>query len=128
MRGIFLIRIKALLLSVIFTGNFLIVCHCSASATAPGMAMTRQHCCCPQKTRPCKGDSDCAGNRAVKFNLVEKKAPASVQLGAPDFIPVSRDFWCPVAGRQGEKRSDFFPPPSLHSPPDRLAFYHCYLI
>jgi hypothetical protein len=128
MQGIITIRIKALLLSTIFTGNFLVVCHCSAAAGSSTSAGMRGHCCCHQKARPCREKNRCPGTQAVKFNLMEKKAAATVHLSPADVTVITRDYvvravggW---AGRHNASSIDLPP----HEPPDRLALYHCYLI
>jgi hypothetical protein len=128
MPGIITIRIKAFLLTAIFAGNFLVVCHCSATAGACSDFAARQHCCCRQKTRPCREKSDCPGMRAVKFNLMEKKVAGPVHLNLVAAASDVRDYIVPVMeGRLTQRNysSNYF---YQHSPPDRLAFYHCFLI
>ena len=129
MRGTIFIRIKAALLSVIFTANFVVVCHCSAAddRSAVSSAM-RGHCCCSRKAPPCKDTNRCPGTQAVKFNLLEKKAAATVHVRPAGLIAVAREFdVSPVDGSVVRHIvSSFDLPP--HAPPDRLALYHCYLI
>jgi hypothetical protein len=127
MPGIFTIRLKAFLLSVIFTGNFLVVCHCSA-ATGPGRVGMRQHCCCRQRTQPCKGADDCPGKQEVKFNLMEKKVAGPVHLNPVAALLEVTDYMAPVAAARWIKRKYATPYFYHHPPPDRLALFHCYLI
>jgi hypothetical protein len=66
--------------------------------------------------------------QAVKFNLLEKKAAAKVRVGPVDSVLVTRGNVVPgVEGRpvQSNAFSCYLSP---HAPPDRLAFYRCYLI
>ena len=118
----FIIRIKALFLLAVFAGNFFGVCHCSAAM------VDSTHCCCHKTAQPCKETSNCAGTQAVKFNLLEKKAAATVCLNPVDAILVPRDFVVPaVEGRLAQRNaSSWYLPP--HAPPDRLALFQCYLI
>jgi hypothetical protein len=125
------IRAKALLLSLIFTGNSLVVCHCSATAagaSSSGSAFPHGHCCCSQKAAPCKDRSDCPGTQAVKFHLLEKKAAASVRLSPAHVEVITRDYFVPVV--EGRLAQQSYPSLYLHphSPPDRLALHQCYLI
>jgi len=133
------IRIKALLLLMIFTGNFLVICHCSAAAAAPtpSGAMHR-HCCCKERAaagssagaeHPCKDKNSCPGRQAVKFNLSEKQVAAAVHAGPLFATLITRDFMIPVPfghaiAAQKYQQQDF----SKHSPPDLLALFHRFLI
>ena len=66
--------------------------------------------------------------QAVKFNLLEKKAAATVQVRAADALLITRDYIVlPVEGRVARRDASLFDLPP-HAPPDRLALYHCYLI
>jgi hypothetical protein len=66
--------------------------------------------------------------RAVKFNLLEKKAAAAVQVRPAEPIMITRDYaFLPVEGRMARHRVSSFHL-SPHAPPDRLALYRCYLI
>jgi hypothetical protein len=129
----FIIRIKALFLSVIFASNFFSVCHCACGAVASTSAIMRMngnytHCCCRQKkTIPCKDAKGCPGTRAVIFNLLEKKAAASVGLSPADAMGTLGYLVPVIVGRlvRVNTSSWCFPP---HAPPNRLALYHCYLI
>jgi hypothetical protein len=133
MPGTFTIRIKALFLTAIFAGNFFAVCRCSGEAAAApsvfmGMNGKHAHCCCRQKTPPCKDAKRCPGMRAIKFNLLEKKAAATVQLSAVGATVLTPEYVVPeVEGRLAQRSasSSYLPP---NSPPDRLALYQCYLI
>jgi hypothetical protein len=129
----FTIRIKAIFLSAVFAGNFLVVCHCSAVAAAGPLAFMRMngnhaHCCCRQKkTIPCKDAKGCPGTQAVKFNLLEKKAAGAVEVGPADAIGTLSYLVAVIEGRLVRVNiSSWCLPP--HAPPDRLALYHCYLI
>jgi hypothetical protein len=86
------------------------------------------HCCCRQKTPPCKSAKGCPGMQAVKFNLLEKKAAATVRLNMVDAMVVSPEFVVPAVegGLAQRNASSCYLPP--HAPPDRLALYQCYLI
>jgi hypothetical protein len=128
MLGTITIRIKALLLSAIFTGNFLVVCHCSAAAGSSATAGMHGYCCCHQKARPCREKNRCPGTQAVKFNLMEKKAAATVHLSPADATVITRGYAVPAVGGRAVRHnaSSINLPP--HAPPDRLALYHCYLI
>lgn len=123
------IRIKAFLLTAIFAGNFLVVCHCSASDAGPSVPAPVPDGCCCKKSHPCKEPKRCPGTQAVKFNLLEKKAAAEVQLGPNDGVPVTRVYGPAAAVRGGTdcRGSSAFLMP-LHAPPDRLALYHFYLV
>lgn len=129
MSGNSTIRLKAMLLSVVFTGIFLVVCHCSTAVSGPTCSPRMSgHCCCSRNAQPCKSTNDCPGTQAVKFNLMAKKVAASVQANAADaaaFTP--RGYNRPGAVCPAILPSCCFPLP-LYSPPDRLAFYHCYLV
>jgi hypothetical protein len=133
MRGTFIIRIKALFLSVIFAGNFFAICPCATGAAASASALMRMNgnypsCCCRQKkTIPCKDAKGCPGTQAVKFNLLEKKAAGTVVVSPAD---ATGTLGCLVPVIEGTlvrvNISSLCLPP--HAPPDRLALYHCYLI
>ncbi|HTR31113.1 MAG TPA: hypothetical protein VMH27_17700 [Puia sp.] len=129
MSGNWTIRIKAALMSVIFTGNFLVVCHCPAVPSGPTRsARMPGHCCCKRNAQPCKEKNDCPGTQAVKFNLMAKRVAPSVMANAGDAVrstPVRHDWStrCPST-----PRSWYALPRSLHSPPDRLALYRCFLV
>jgi hypothetical protein len=64
----------------------------------------------------------------VKFNLKEKKAAPTVRLCPVEVALIARNYAIvTVEGPESQIKTvtSFFP---LHSPPDRLALYHCYLI
>jgi hypothetical protein len=134
MPGISNIRIKALLLSAIFAGNFFAVCHCAAGAVASTSAIMRMngnytHCCCRQKrTIPSEDGKRCPGTRAVKFNLLEKKAAATIGVNPAEVISVAREYNVPAIEGNGTEPSvpSWYLPP--HAPPNRLALYQCFLI
>jgi hypothetical protein len=66
--------------------------------------------------------------QAMKFNLLEKKAAATVHLDAAGVPVITRDYFVSiVAGREMPRcySSRYLPP---HAPPDRLSLYHCYLV
>jgi hypothetical protein len=100
----FIIRIKALFLSVIFAGNFFAVCPCAA-----------------------KDATGCPGKQAVKFNLLEKKAAGMVEVSPADAIGTLGYLIPVIEGRLVWVSTSSWCLP-LHAPPDRLALYHCYLI
>ncbi|HUB60556.1 MAG TPA: hypothetical protein VL978_07640 [Puia sp.] len=136
-----IIRIKALFLAAIFTGNFLVVCHCSAAERRVSAAMQGCTCCpqkavpcthkvvpCPQKAVPCMPGKPCPGMQAVKFNLLEKKTAAKICLGPVEAMVFIPRYMVPaVEGRLARRNvSSWYLPP--HAPPDRLALYQCFLI
>ena len=131
MQGMFTIRLKAFFLSAIFTGNFLVVCRCSAGAVGSSdlvrMGAIHMHCCCRQKAMPCKDKKSCPGTQAVKFNLLEKKAAATVQVSPADGMVKLRYIVPAIEGRLVQVNTSFCPLPP-YPPPDRLALYRCYLI
>lgn len=121
------IQWKALLLLIIFTANFSVVCHCSAHAAT----MASQHSCCGHQQpphRPCDDKGGCPATQALKFNLLEKQVPASVHPG-PLFaaivtnhlilIPVS--ILLPTRSGDGQYLHK-------HPPPDLQALYQRFLI
>jgi hypothetical protein len=124
---------------MIFTGNFLVICHCSADAAvpAPSGAMHR-HCYCNDRLaagssaaaeHPCKDKNSCPGTQAVKFNLSEKQVAAAVHAGPLFATLITRDVMIPVLvghaiAAQKYQQQDV----SKHSPPDLLAFFHRFLI
>jgi hypothetical protein len=131
MPGTFTIRIKALFLLAVFAGNFFVVCRCSAavaSSVLMRMNPVHAHCCCRKKTLPCKDKKDCPGMQAVKFNLLEKKAAAKVRVGPVDAVLVTRGYVIPGVEGRAVRSNAFSYYLSPHAPPDRLAFYRCYLI
>ena len=129
------IQWKALMLSIIFTANFSVVCHCSAHA-AP---MALRHSCCgnhrqddtkgPDQRashRSCDDKGGCPAIHAVKFNLLEKQVPSVVHavplfaalltthfIIIPEFLP-TRSGDCPYLHK--------------HPPPDLQALYQRFLI
>jgi hypothetical protein len=86
------------------------------------------HCCCQKKASPCKDKKGCPGMQAVKFNLLEKKAAAKVRVGPLDAVHVTRGYVVPGVEGGPAQSNAYCCYLSLHAPPDRLAFYHCYLI
>jgi hypothetical protein len=133
MRSIFIIRIKALFLSVIFASNFFAICPCAASAVASTSAFMRMNgnythrCCRQKKTIPCKDAKGCPRTQAVKFNLLEKKAAGTVEVGPAGAIGTLGYLVPVIEGRLVRVNiSSWCLPP--HAPADRLALYHCWLI
>jgi hypothetical protein len=131
MQGMFTIRLKAFFLSAIFTGNFLVVCRCSAGAVGSSdlvcMGGVHTHCCCHQKAMPCRRKKGCPGTEAVKFNLLEKKAAAKVRVSPADMMLTPGYIVPATEGRLVQVNTSFCPLPP-YPPPDRLALYRCYLI
>jgi hypothetical protein len=131
MRHLLVIRSKALLMLVVFAANFYTVCHC-----APVVSPHRHSCCGdrsqektanPKNTVPCK--DGCTHAHSIKFNLLEKQTSAPVGV-YPPFTAVLPAFVMPAGDL-----SAVLLPSSIqkerfrrHIPPDRLAFYQCFLI
>jgi hypothetical protein len=86
------------------------------------------HCCCRQKSLPCKDAKGCPGTQAVKFNLLEKKAAPTVRLNPAEAAVSTRYLVDPIVEDpqlRNNVSSHYLP---LYAPPDRLALYHCFLI
>jgi hypothetical protein len=66
--------------------------------------------------------------QAVKFNLLEKKAAATIQMSAIDAVVLTPEYVVPAVEGRLAQRNAFSSYLSPHAPPDRLALYHCYLI
>jgi hypothetical protein len=118
------IQWKALLLLVVFTGSFTIFCHCANAASS-----SSERSCCEKKTDQKPNDHGCQGMQAVKFNLLEKQAAASVHAGASPVVILADAALVLLTPPSPVIR------PSLpatwsrkHSPPDRLSLYQCFLI
>lgn len=134
MPGTFIIQIKAFFLMAIFASDFFAVCRCPGEVSAALSSFMRMkgkyaHCCCCQKAPPCKGEKRCPGMQAVKFNLLEKKAAATVCLNPVDAMAVLMPGYAVpmVEGVPAQRNvSSWYLPP--HAPPDRLVLYHCFLI
>jgi hypothetical protein len=115
---------------MIFTGNFFVICHCSADAAA--LAASRPmhaYCCCKERAHPCGNKNSCPGTQAVKFNLSEKQVAATIHAGPLFATLITRDFMAPVTvgyaiAEQKYQDQDFY----KHSPPDLLALFHRFLI
>jgi hypothetical protein len=124
-----IIQWKALSLLIIFTANFSVVCHCSASA-APIASCHRNSCCeSHQKAshRPCDDKGGCPATHALKFNLSEKQIPASVHPGPLFADLVIRPFFVPasIALPTTSRECQYL---HKHSPPDLQALYQRFLI
>jgi hypothetical protein len=104
-------RVIALLLSLVFTANFTVFCHC---ATAQ-----KHSCCCEKKTKPCNSA------QAVHFNLTEKQLADNIQA-AP--LPVIELFIQQPVLQSAPLPAPTTPDPVKHPPPDILAFQHRLLI
>lgn len=122
------IQLRALFLTAVFAGNFLVVCPCSAAAEPSVSLGMHGHCCCGQTAAPCKHRKTCPGMRAVKFNLLEKQAAPTVCLNPVDTMVYMPGYTVPAVECRlapGSALSLYLSP---HAPPDRLALYQCYLI
>jgi hypothetical protein len=146
-----IIQWKALSLLIIFTANFCVVCHCSASA-APVASSHRDSCCesqshqagdhscCQQHRhgaakgpdqkashRSCDDKGGCPATHALKFNLLEKQVAASVHPGPLFAALVTHLFFVP-ASTSLSTISRECPYLHKHSPPDLQALYQRFLI
>lgn len=129
MRGTWTIRIKALLLLVIFTANFVVFCPCSAAVDRTSSAPMRMkgHCCCC-KTRPAGERNDCRGMQAIRFSLMAKKVAAAVQAGMVSSAAVARIYNVQPFVIRTLRPLPAFPDHPPHPPSDLHAFYQRYLI
>ena len=124
MTGMSSIQWKALLLLVVFTASFTVFCHCATAAPA-----CRERSCCEKKKEQAPNDHGCQGMQAVKFNLQEKQAAASVHADAsPEVIlgDAGLALSTPVFRVERPWLPDTWS--YKHSPPDRLSLYQCFLI
>ena len=103
------IRLKALLMLVVFAANFTVFCHCATTQ--------KHHCCCEQKAKPCHSAE------AVKFHLAEKQLADQVQaaplpvialfIQQPNLLPVQLSTSAAPDNCQ-------YPPPDILSLQQRL--------
>ena len=105
------IQWKALLLLVVFAASFTVICHCATAAPS----------CCEKKTDQKRNDHGCHGMQAVKFNLLEKQAAATVDAGALPVVILADAALVPSAPVFRVVRP-FLPDiwSYKHSPPDLL--------
>jgi hypothetical protein len=104
---------------VIFTASFTVFCHCATAAPS----------CCEKKTGQKRDDHGCQGMQAVKFNLLEKQAAASIHADASPVVILADAGVVPSTPVFHAERPRL---PSTwsskHPPPDRLSLYQCFLI
>jgi hypothetical protein len=117
------IQWKALLLLVVFAASFTVFCHCAVAGPHS------ERSCCEKKADHKSNDHGCQGMQAVKFNLLEKQAAASVHAGA---LPVAiladaaLVFSAPLSPVIRPSLPDTWS--YKHSPPDLLSLYQRFLI
>jgi hypothetical protein len=118
------IQWKALLLLVVFAASFTVICHCAVATPS-----CSERSCCEKKTDHKPNDHGCQGMQAVKFNLLEKQAAASVHAGASPVVILADASLVLLTPPSRVIR------PSLpdiwsykHSPPDLLSLYQRFLI